>query len=91
MTLFQISPDGICEEIILGQNILKGEKLQHVVPAGYWFAGLPNIDSNFSFLGCTVSPGFEYRDFELGSFEYLVKKFPQHESVLKQLPLKTPS
>jgi len=29
-----------------------------VVPAGYWQAA-------YGFLGCTVAPGFEFKDFEM--------------------------
>jgi len=34
-----------------------------VVPAGCWQAAKPT--GEYSFLGCTVAPGFEFQDFEM--------------------------
>ena len=76
MTLVQISPDGKIEKIQLGQNVKSGHQLQHIVPRGYWFGGYPNPGSRYSFVGCTVAPGFDFADFEMGKREYLLKQFP---------------
>lgn len=76
LELLQISPEGKMEKVFLGQNIASGEKLQHVVPAGYWVGARPSGDSGFSFTGCTVAPGFEYVDFELADAAALAKAFP---------------
>lgn len=85
MTLVQISPDGKVEKIILGQDILNGQKLQHVVPAGYWFGGYPNETSNYSFVGCTVSPGFDFEDFQMGEQATLLNLFPEAKEVITRL------
>lgn len=49
----------------LGKNISSGEKLQHVVMAGRWFGARLPKNSSFCLVGCQVSPGFDFRDFEL--------------------------
>jgi uncharacterized protein len=36
-------------------------------------------------LGCMVSPGFDFNDFELFSREALLKEYPQHEDIIKRL------
>lgn len=77
MTLTQISPEGNLEKITLGQDIKSGQKLQHVVPSGYWFGAYSNPESDFSFVGCTVAPGFDFADFEMGDRDQLLKLFPQ--------------
>ncbi|MFN5183556.1 MAG: cupin domain-containing protein [Bacteroidota bacterium] len=66
-TLEIIELDEIGNETItkLGKDILNGEKLQHVVPANTWFGSRLAIDSEFCLVGCQVSPGFDFRDFEL--------------------------
>ena len=48
---------------ILGRNIYNDENLHLVVFAGSWF----NMTSSgsYSLIGCTVAPGFDYKDFEL--------------------------
>lgn len=35
----------------------------HVVPAGWWQAARPT--GLFTLAGCTVAPGFDFRDFDL--------------------------
>ena len=49
----------------LGKSIHDGCKLQHVVKAGRWFGARPSAESEFCLVGCQVSPGFDFRDFEL--------------------------
>jgi uncharacterized protein len=55
------------DEIItrLGRAIDRGEVLQHVVRANTWFGARPAPGSSFSLVGCQVTPGFDFRDFEL--------------------------
>ena len=48
----------------LGKNMEQGELLQFVVPAGVWFAS-EVLEGAFSLVGCTVSPGFDFNDFEM--------------------------
>ena len=47
----------------LGKNLNSDENLHIVVKAGSWFS----MESNgeFSLIGCTVAPAFDYSDFEL--------------------------
>ncbi|MBI4835384.1 MAG: cupin domain-containing protein [Planctomycetes bacterium] len=45
----------------------------------------PNPGSEYSLIGCTVSPGFDFADFELGKREALVKKFPHAKNIIEKL------
>ena len=85
MSIVQIFPDGKCETVVLGTDVVKGEKLQHVVPAGCWFGGFPNKTSDYSFVGCTVSPGFDFADFEMAKRLELSSKFPEHKTLIERL------
>ena len=78
-----IHPTGDYEILKLGDNVLNGESFQHVVKAGAWFASVPSNPDGFSFVGCTVSPGFDFNDFELADREILSNAFPQHELLIK--------
>lgn len=49
----------------LGKKINQGERLQHVVKANRWFGARLPEGSRFCLVGCQVSPGFDFRDFEL--------------------------
>lgn len=77
--------NGKLETIRLGSNIMAGEVFQVTVPATCWFASEPALDSDYCFVGCTVSPGFDFADFELAESKELIKVYPQHEPVIKRL------
>ena len=64
MTLVKLGPKGEAETITLGQDLASGQTLQHVVPAGWWFGGFCAA-GEFSLVGCTVAPGFDFSTFEL--------------------------
>ena len=44
---------------------------------------VPN--SHFSFVGCTVAPGFEFADFELANANTLIADFSNHADIIRQL------
>lgn len=87
MLLVELHPDGTKNETVLGPDILAGQKLQHVVPAGCWFGGYPLEDSEFTLVGCTVSPGFDFADFEMGAREALRQVYPDHAELVNALTL----
>ena len=76
LELLQLSPDGRIEKVVLGQDLKSGQKVQHVVPARYWFGARPADGSAYSFVGCTVAPGFDFADFELADPADLCRNFP---------------
>ncbi|WP_215225484.1 cupin domain-containing protein [Echinicola shivajiensis] len=79
-----LSPDGIHEEFLIGSDLLNGQIPQLVVPAGDWFAAELIEQNSFTLVGCTVSPGFDFRDFELAERERLSGEFPQHKALIER-------
>jgi predicted cupin superfamily sugar epimerase len=65
LLIYIIEQTGELKIISLGSNYEKGQSFQYVVPADCWFASCPAPGSEYCFVGCTVSPGFEFEDFEL--------------------------
>jgi predicted cupin superfamily sugar epimerase len=65
------------KETILGSGV--GQTLQHVILPGTWFASKCSNQEGFSLCGCTVVPGFDFQDFEMGSKKQLVDEFPELE------------
>jgi len=55
------------------------------VPAQCWFASEPAPGTDFLLVGCTVSPGFDFADFEMGDKQALVKYYPQHYFLIERL------
>ncbi|WP_420601089.1 cupin domain-containing protein [Flagellimonas sp.] len=85
LKLYIISDSGKYSEHIIGNNFSAGQVPQFVVPGGHWFAA-KTIDANgYSFVGCTVAPGFDFADFVLPERMTLIEKFPQHEAVITML------
>ena len=81
--LHVISPEGEHNLIKVGKNVPDGEVPQTIVPAGFWFAAEVN-GGDFALVGCTVSPGFDFRDFELAEREELSGRFPQHHVLINK-------
>jgi predicted cupin superfamily sugar epimerase len=77
LEILQIPPSGELGKVILGPDVLAQQKLQHVVSAGHWFCARPVEGSGYSFVGCTVAPGFDFKDFEIADPEDLVRRFPE--------------
>jgi uncharacterized protein len=80
-----IEEDGRYSEMLLGSDPEAGEVLQAVVKAGCWFASRVSDGKSFGLVGCTVAPGFEFDDFEMGKREELVRSYPQHRGVIESL------
>ena len=83
--LHVISPSGEYVKHLIGRELNAGETPQLVVPAGCWFASEVVIENNFSLVGCTVSPGFDFRDFEMRSRKELIAMFPEQEEIISKL------
>jgi predicted cupin superfamily sugar epimerase len=70
--------------IRIGRNVHAGEALQYVVPAGAWFAAAPADEGTYSLLGCTVSPGFDFADFEMADPTALSHEYPAFAHVISR-------
>lgn len=85
LTVFVIDEAGKVEEIRLGGEPEKGEVFQATVPAGSWFGAAVNQPQSYSLVGCTVAPGFDFRDFEMGNRKSLLKLYPKHRALIEKL------
>lgn len=80
-----IAEDGHLSEILLGTDAEAGEVFQAVVKAGCWFGSRLRDPGSFALVGCTVSPGFDFADFELAKRDELVRLYPQHRAIIRTL------
>ncbi len=81
--VYIISPNGNLTIKTCGPFPEKGNSFQLLVPKGNWFAAKVTDPSSYTLLGCTVAPGFDFEDFELGKRESLIDRFPQHAEIIK--------
>jgi predicted cupin superfamily sugar epimerase len=80
-----IQPEGEYSSILLGPDLDAGQVPQAVVRAGCWFASHLAAWSSFVVVGCTVAPGFDFEDFEIGKRAELVARYPQHQELIQRL------
>ena len=80
-----IHPDGRHETLLAGRNAAGGERPLAVVPAGCWFGASVQSAEGYSLVGCTVAPGFDFADFEMGDRGELLQLFPQHRELIQRL------
>ena len=80
-----IDTEGGHSEIQLGDDPDAGDVLQAAVKAGRWFASRVRDPKTFALAGCTVAPGFDFADFELGKRAELVRIYPQHRKLIESL------
>lgn len=79
--IITIDDSGKISEIFLGKQ---SEKFQCTIEKDLWFAAELTDKKSFALIGCTVFPGFEFEDFILGDREQLIKKFPQHQKIIRK-------
>jgi len=66
----------------LPSNYEKEEHFQITIPKESWFAAKVINKNSFTLIGCTVAPGFDFTDFELGKKDELLQKYSQHKELL---------
>ena len=85
LTVAEIAPDGRSRFTKMGTDIKAGQTLQHAVPAGTWFGAYLEEGIEYALAGCTVAPGFDFADFELGDRAALLREFPGARELIERL------
>ena len=83
--MLQLLPDVSGKVTIIGFDILHGMQPQVVVPKGAWQGARLLKDGRFALLGATVSPGFEFADYEHGRRDELVRSYPEFRELITAL------
>jgi predicted cupin superfamily sugar epimerase/mannose-6-phosphate isomerase-like protein (cupin superfamily) len=87
LQLLVLHPNGSGEVVVLGSDVLAGQKLQYVVPRGSWQGSLPlgKGQDRYSMIGDTLAPSFDYSDFEMGYRTELQQAYPGYAGLIAQL------
>ncbi|MEM6318977.1 MAG: cupin domain-containing protein [Bacteroidota bacterium] len=86
--LYLLFPDGQTKTVVMGPNILSGQRVQFTIPAHVWQAGKLTDTGSYALFGCTLAPGFTGDCFEGGTFEQLIQQFPDQKKLIEQLSVK---
>ena len=69
----------------IGNRLAEGERPQVVVSRGVWQGARLAPGGEWALLGCTVSPGFEFEDYETATREELCAGWPEFGELLREL------
>jgi len=85
LMVYEIDAAGTLTEHRLGNNPENKENFQSIIRAGSWFGSKIKEGGHYSLVGCTVSPGFDFADFEWGERKVLLQLYPQHTELINAL------
>lgn len=72
--------------VLLGGDVLGGQRPQHVVRRGELQAARVVAGVHgFALCGCTVAPGFDFADFRMPPRAELLAHYPQHAALVTEL------
>lgn len=83
--LLQLHPDGTGERVLLGHDLLNGQKVQHVVRRGMWQGSHLAPGGSFALLGTTMAPGFTNSDYDGADPGELTARYPDWADLIRQL------
>ncbi len=87
-------PDGKTERVILGQDVLNGQRVQFTVPRGVWQSSHLLPGGQYALAGTTMSPGYADSDYLGGDRDEMIRLYPQEADLIRTLtrpgaPLRT--
>jgi len=85
VTMLLLYPDWTGKIITLGQDIKKGHSLQLVVPGGVWQGSFLAEGGKYALMGTTMSPGFDFSDYEPGLRSFLIEKYIEYKDIIIKL------
>jgi uncharacterized protein len=82
--MLQLLPDGTSQSITLGTDLLAGQQPQVVVRGNVWQGCRLVPDGKWALMGTTMSPGFDYVDYENGEPEGLIAHYPDAAARIRE-------
>jgi predicted cupin superfamily sugar epimerase len=80
LELTLLYPDGTSQTVTMGQDLMNGQQLQVVVPAGVWQGSRLAAGGEYALLGTTMAPGFTPDEYESGQQANLLARYPQEKA-----------
>lgn len=83
--LWLLHSGGRVERVVLGADVLGGQEVQFVVPAGAWMGARLVAGGEWALFGNTMAPGFTSADFEGADPDVLAAGWPEAAEVVRAL------
>jgi uncharacterized protein len=87
VTMLLLYPEGSSRTVTLGSDFMNGQKVQEVVGRNIWQGCFLDEGGKWALMGTTVAPGFEFADYEHGSVDELVGRYPDQEELIRRLTM----
>jgi predicted cupin superfamily sugar epimerase len=71
--------------VTLGSDVLTGQEVQTVVPAGVWQGSILRAGGAFALMGTTMAPGFDFADYEAAQRDVLSAAYPTFAERIRRL------
>ena len=94
LQLLLLAPDGSSRVVVLGTDVLGGQYVQYVVPAGTWMGARvlgggegegEGGGGAWTLFGCTMAPGFTFEGYEHGDAAELARRHPDRAALIGEL------
>ena len=85
LSIYIIDINGYHSVEKLGRDPEAGENFQLTIKAGCWFAAKVDEEDSYTLAGCTVAPGFDFQELEMGDRKKMIAEFPEHKELIEQL------
>jgi predicted cupin superfamily sugar epimerase len=86
-----LHPGGRSGTVVLGPDLLGGQRVQHTVPGGVWQGSRVASGGAWGLLGTTMAPAFELASYEAGDRNALVAGWPDAGETIRALTREAPS
>jgi len=80
--MLQLLPDGSGRVVVIGNDLAAGERPQVVVERGVWQGSRLKAGGSWALMGCSVSPGFEFEDYESGERALLCAEWTEFAEMI---------
>jgi len=83
--MLQLAEGDAGRMILIGNDLAAGQRPQVLAPRGVWQGSRLVLGGAWALLGCTVSPGFEFEDYEDGGRDELCAGWPEFAETIRAL------
>jgi predicted cupin superfamily sugar epimerase len=82
--MLQLHADGEVQTVTLGHDLAAGHQPQVVVRRGVWQGCKLASGGAWALMGTTMSPGFDYADYEKGMRDELIAQYPDAAEMIRE-------
>jgi uncharacterized protein len=83
--MLQLLPGGSGRTVILGNDLAHGQHPQLIAPKNIWQGSRLVPGGKVALFGCTVSPGFDFADYEPARRDALLREYPRYADLISAL------